>query len=280
MKRITLKRFHSEPKRKGGGWKKWLAFALIVISAGFLAYAVNLPGYQIKDVEIEGAVLSDKDMISTIAEESITGRYAFIIPRSFFWLYPKSAIRAEIETMPSILGADFEVNRDSQTLIIFVKEREQKYLWCLPAGEAGLPVGEAGVSDKPKCFYMDGEGFIFTEAPLLEGNVFLTFFSILQNNPVGQYFLPEPQMQELLSFIDSLKALGLSAKAVNAVSLFEIRIMLESGTEIIVSFEEPLQSVLDNLEILVASADFTEASGGVEKLQYIDLRYGAKAFWK
>lgn len=281
MKRITLKRFHSEAyyKRKSR-WKLWLTLVLIVICIGSVVYATNLPGYQIENVAVEGAVLSNGSAIKQIAEESISGKYIFLIPHAFFWLYPKKAIREQIEVSPAILAADFNIDKNTQTLKISLAESEAKYLWCLPAPARPAGGDEAGMSEKNTCFYMDERGFIFAPAPALEGNAFLTFTGLAAGDPVGRYFLPDSQMSELLSFIKGIENLGLAPKAINAASISEVRIVLRGGAEIIVSMEKPLSAVLENLKILVSSPDFAEASGGISKIKYIDLRYGAKAFWK
>ncbi|MES2059679.1 MAG: hypothetical protein V4438_01475 [Patescibacteria group bacterium] len=265
MKNIAIRHFHTPPAtKKKSSWRAWLVFVLILICFGMIVYAVNLPSYQIKSVAVKGAVLTDSEKVKEVAEQNISGRYFFVIPKSFVWAYPKSKIMDQIFEMISVSGVDISVDQD-EILQINIKDRAQKYLWC---------------GSESDCYYMDEKGIVFAKAPLLEGNIFLKFSGLIQNDPIGQFFLPPDRMQSLVSFVDGLKGLGLYAVAVNAKSSAEIHIILSSGTNLIISLEKPLDSVLSNIKILKASPDFESASGGIEKLEYIDLRYGTKAFWK
>ncbi len=110
--------------------------------------------------------------------------------------------------------------------------------------------------------------------------MFLVFRGQIESEPLGKYFLPEQKMSELITFIEDLKNIGFNINIVNAVSQREVRLILDSKTEVIVTMEKPLDEAFKNLETLVNSGDFVNASGGIENLQYIDMRYGKKAFWR
>ncbi len=272
MRKIAFKKLHfTHSERKGRvHWKAWIALALLIVCVSLVVYTTNLSGYQIKSVVINGAVLTDESVVRGIAEGSIEGKYFFIFPKSFFWLYPRLAIRDQIKEMPTVLDANLHLNRNINTLTITLTERKQKYLWCKPALDREL--GD--------CYYMDSEGFVFTHAPKIEGGIFVTFSGLIDGMPIRQYFLPKVTMSELSDFLDGISKLGLHVKSVNAITSNEVRIALQSGAEIVFSLEKSLAPILHNLSILVASKDFKQASGGVDKVQYIDLRYGSKAFWK
>jgi cell division septal protein FtsQ len=283
MGNIAIKHLqtHMPSKRKKSRWKAWLLLFLLLIIAGGIIYLVHMPAYQIKNIEVKGAVLTDESKIKEIAEQSISGTYFYIIPKKFIYTYPSLEVKSQIERTPSIMEATLNTDTNTQTLNISLREREQKYLWC---GQA-MPSDAASSTDdlskaQDKCFYMDKSGLIFVEAPPLEGNVFLKFSGLVGENPIGQNFLKAEDMASLLAFIDGIKALGLLPKSVKAVSLVEIHITLQTGGDIIVSLDKSLTDVLHNLTILLASKDWNDVSGGIGKIHYIDLRYGSKAFWK
>ncbi|MFA6050082.1 MAG: hypothetical protein WC761_02695 [Candidatus Paceibacterota bacterium] len=276
MKRRTLRQLAAKvPKeKKKGAWKKWLILAPLFLLLAAFIYFVNLPQYQIEKVEVKGALLTNESSIRDVALNEISSDYFFVVPKSFEWLYPRGKIRKKIEMMPSVLEASLDLDRKTRTLAIEIVERKQEYVWCAPWIE-----GEG--SAMRQCFYMDKDGLIFIKAPLFEGQVFLTFSGLVDpESPVGKNFLPGMHMANLLEFIGNLRSQGLSVASVNAMSTREVHVRLASGTDVIITLEEPLLPVAKSISTLLQSDDFKSASGGIDALSYIDLRYGSKAFWK
>lgn len=274
MKRINIRRFHSyyPEKRKKSRWKAWLAFVLILMAGGGLVYAANLSEYQIKDISVEGAIFAKEGEVISIARNEISKKYFWLIPASHIWLYPRREIEKNIKSaFSSVIGASFEVSKDTRTLKIKLAERKQEFVLCQSAVE-----GDA----VRHCFYMDKTGFIFAPSPDFEGNAFIIFSGEVSDPPVGKNFLPKEQMSDLVSFLKNLKQLGLLPASVSVLSLYDAKITLLGGTVLILSLDKPLAEVPKNLAIILGSSDFLKASGGINSIEYLDLRYGAKAFWK
>jgi cell division septal protein FtsQ len=270
MERRTIKQLVAKlPKqKKKGWWKKWLVLIPLLLILAGVVYVVNLPKYQIEQVKVEGLTLTREADVQSIAQKELSGKYLFVIPRSFVWLFPRSAIREKVEALSSVLSASLDLDQSSQTLTINIEERKQEYVWCTD----GAP---------KDCYYMDKDGLIFIKAPEFEGNVFLTFKGLAdQSSPIGTSFLPKDKMTDLLTFIGRLRTLGLPVVSIRATSIRDIHLALSSGTDIIITLESSLEDVARSIETLANSEDFKSASGGISELEYIDLRYGAKAFWK
>jgi len=276
MQRRTIKQLLSKvPKeKKKGAWKKWLFLIPVLVLFSAVFYVVNLPQYQITNVMVKGVLLAKESDIKSVTNQELSGSYLFFIPKSFFVFYPKDAIREKVEAMSSVLSTSLDFEKSSQTLTINIVERKQEYVWCTDDTLDGS-------AETKECFYMDKDGLVFIAAPQFEGHVFLMFAGLLDGaDPVGKHFLPAAKMTEVLDFIVKLKTLGLSVASVSAKSEREIHMRLRSGTDLVVSLEKPLSDVVKNISTLIASTDFTTASGGIDKVSYIDLRYGTKAFWK
>jgi len=272
VKRITLKRFHSEPRRKRDGWKAWLALILILICVAGIIYLANLPEYQIKNISIEGAIFTKESEVISITQYEISKKYLLLIPASHIWLYPKQAIERKIKSaFSSVTDVSFDVSKKTSNLAIKLTERKQEFIWC--------QVPMEGDTQK-QCFYMDKTGFIFATSPDFEGNAFITFFGEMSNEPLGKNFLPKEQMNNLISFLENLRGLELLPASVAVVSLYDVKITLRGGAILIVALDKPLAEASKNLVIILNSPDFEKASGGIDKLEYLDLRYGTKAFWK
>ncbi len=276
MERRTIKHLAAKvPKeKKAGSYKKWLVLILLLLLLGGAVYFANLREYQIEKINIEGEILTNEDLIRSKAEEELSGKYLFLIPKTFSWTYPKSRIRDRIEDMPSIVSAELDVEGSTRTLDIHIVERKQEYVWCLPA-QAGQEAFDR------HCYYMDKQGLVFVEAPKFEGNVFLTFEGLLDpQEPIGKSLLPALDMENLLGFIGRIKTLGLFPLNIRVVNTRELHITLRSGADLIISLEKALDPVAKSVSTLIQSEEFKEASGGIEQVKYIDLRYGSKAFWK
>lgn len=255
----------TDKKKKKIPIRFWIYLSLLVLCAVGLIYVSRLPQYQVRNVSVSGTLLTREADIMSIAREYLSYNYFYFVPQSNIWLYPKNKILERIRLLSSVEDVEMDLNKASNELNINIKERKHEYVWC----------DEVNI-----CYYMDKNGYVFAGAPTFEGNVFLTFKGQIQDTPLGKYFLPQEKMLELLEFIENLKNIGFSINTINMLSDREVRLILDSKTEIIVSMEKSLHDCFRNIETLVNSADFQNVSGGIEKVQYIDMRYGKKAFWK
>lgn len=158
-----------------------------------------------------------------------------------------------------------EITLSDGVLGLKLDERANNYVWC---------------DGNHVCYYMDVNGFIFSTAPDFVGDVFLRFTGGMDGDPVGKNLLPKEDMRQIGNLINELAELGFGVKGVDIISRDEIHLVLKSGTAIYISLERETDTVSRNLRILLASKDFIDATGGIDKLDYIDMRFGKKAFWK
>ena len=187
-----------------------------------------------------------------------------MIPQSSVWLYPKQKIMSQIGILPSITGVKIHLDKES-VLHISVTEKNNKFLWC---------------NDVSDCYYMTEMGYVFASAPKYEGNIFTVFFGQIDGNAVGKYFLTEEKMKNILNFVSKIKDFGFEASSINVKKYSEVIIKLRTDTKLIVSIDGGLDEAYIDMKTLLESKDFLAKSGGIEKIDYIDLRYGKKVFWK
>jgi cell division septal protein FtsQ len=253
----------SRDTNKKPNYKLWSGILVMVFIVGALLYVSRLPKYQISRVSIENDVITKEEDVLNITDSVLSSKYIGIIPKSNIWLYPKSQILKKIKSLPSVESVTGELDTSSNTLNIYITERKHEYVWC----------GES-------CFYMNRLGYVFAPAPKFEGNLFLVFRGVFHGDPLEQVYLPKADMDIVIGFIDALDKLGFKIVEVNIVSRDEVRFVLNTQAEVIVSMNDDLSEVQKNLKILSLSEDFIHASGGLDKIEYIDMRYGKKAFWK
>jgi len=257
IKRVSDKEKLKIPKRV------WAYLALIFMCVVGVVHVLRLPEYQVKGVVIHNAILTPKSDISDIVDTYMSYKYFYLVPQSNVWLYPKSKITERIAELTSISGVGIELD-ELGVINITVVEENNKYLWC---------------SESKECFYMNEGGYIFARAPDYEGSVFLVFRGQIEGETLGNYFLTDIKMQKILNLIARFKELGLNVSSVDVRSDTEIILTLKSGTRIISSFEKDFDNVYINIKTLLNSHDFVTKSGGIERIDTIDMRYGKKAFW-
>ncbi len=191
-----------------------------------------------------------------------------------------------IKNFPDI--ENVSVGRDGFTkVLISVSERSPKLLWCLTA------------EDNDKCFYADKTGFLFSVAPNFSDNILFKVYGLIDSDPIGTRPLSADQFSELLTTIDSLPGLVKSAGITPAIprrltidQAGDCRVLISgagntassttSGTwTIVFNQSQNLQTLASNLNTVFSAPEFqADLISASHRLDYIDLRFGKKVFYK
>lgn len=265
-KRVDIER----RKRTIIGASILLGIAVIIISS---SYVSALDGVTINVVEVEGVEVIDEIEIQEAVEEVIKGRYLGLYARSNALIYPKKRVlHTLIEEFPRI--KDISVELDSiDVLHITITERDPYALWC----------GDEHVPEKPpedeECRFMDEEGVVYAEAPSFSGDVFLRLYGPREKDQflgVSDYsrvanlieYLREKDVEPIVFYIRS----GKSA---------EIEVTDPNGSESIlyVDIERDPKETVRNLLTLYSELT-TGLNKSIPQLEYVDLRFGNRVFYK
>lgn len=243
---------------------------LVIFAAAifYLSWFLSRPFIIINNITVSGNSLIASDVILAATKNILAGSYLGLFAKSNIFLYPEKVIQGTLATVfPAIKNVQGNL-KNWQTLQLLVEERAPFALWCQP-------------TDAAACFYLDDNGLIFSAAPVFSSNIFLKFTGgqIGTNLPIGKYFLPTDEFRRVTFFLDSLTPLGLTPISLEA-SADGYQIQFKGGGRLIVNAVDDLSVILKNLEIILRSNNLkkTLARGGV--IDYIDLRYGNKVFYK
>jgi len=283
-------------KRRALYFKATGLLFLIVSIVGVLAYLLSQPKVLIKQIEISGNEVLTEGELRELVEQRLDGRYFFLFPRRSIFLAPFREIeRSILETYDR--AKKVGTSRTwFQTLHVHVDERQPFALWCReievvlsseqpPESQSGASeatsTSEAVVPESQQleqCYFLDGEGFIFTEAPRFSGSAYFKYYGdIEENEPVGGQFLTQERFGELRLFLDSFFDTGLGVDALR-VTGEGAELVLSEGGVILFTLEQNLTHALDNLESALSVEVFTE--GSLDSLEYIDLRFGDKVYYR
>lgn len=163
---------------------------------------------------------------------------------------------------PQLEKIEIVKDYSSRLLKINLVKKEKMGAWCFPSN----------------CFWFDGKGTLFAEAPMIEGGLILTINDASERElKIGDFVLPENFLDNFFRIIGFLEKNGLAAKNLKLedLSLQEITAIsgnVAGGLQIRFSlrnnpaFAEPAIQSLKEIEL--------------KNIEYIDLRVENKAYYK
>jgi len=256
----------------------WAAIALGALL--LIVQASRLPFLRIERITIAGTEATSKHKIFEAATAVLSGKYLYLFPHNNILIFPRRAVTNTLrEKFPRLKDAEVHFIRRGEIEIVVV-ERE-------PVGIACSPRSLRGESDDV-CYFLDATGFMFAPAPVFSGNVLFTYRQDGRRATIGTYFLEPRLFREVYRLREVLTEISLSPVALMAntrdADIFarNFTFVLKEGTGLIFSAEpEEFEIGVQNLQTVLVSPEFAEESGGdVGTIEYIDLRFGNKIFYR
>ncbi|MDZ4285138.1 MAG: hypothetical protein U1A28_04910 [Patescibacteria group bacterium] len=278
-----------------------LSGALVILFVAALGVVSRLPAFAIQGLVVENETSVPTGKIEALVRGELRGAYGLLIAKQTVLLYPKRSIRAALAAaFPEIGSVDFSI-RPGRVLTLAVASRERHALWC---GESDDGASE---ESSEKCFFLDTEGLVFAHAGASATSTMrFRYYGALTDaphgtsTPLGARFLASAALAELenlrvlLTRDLSLEPIALSVVGPDAL------VRLASGTELYFSRNEPFGVALENLATLIASRSGTSTAessqpahnmppgeavtvsgaGALDGLEYVDLRFGNRLYYK
>ncbi|MCE9549337.1 hypothetical protein K8Q98_03015 [Candidatus Nomurabacteria bacterium] len=257
----------------------YLAIFLLVIFIA-LGLVSRLERLNINDIEVEGNIVVDTEVIKKVVEEAISGNYLWLFPKTSFLLYPKGGIKNKLEDEFKILK-DISVKiENTNNLKISVSEREPAYTWCGESLELGATAEEGA------CYFMDENGYVFSIAPYFSGDVYFKFFSPQNEKVLGSYVLPDI-FNHIVAFLETLRDMELKPISILSKDDGKLEVFLASislppnAPKIILNKDFEVEKTAENLQAALATeplqSDFKKK---YNSLLYIDLSFGNRVYFK
>lgn len=247
-----------------------LILIIFAIAIFCLSWFLNQPFVVINNIAVSGNSLVATDALLATTKKILSDSYFGLFTKSNIFLYPEKTIQKTLAAaFPAIKSVHGNL-KNWQTLQLSVEERIPFALWCQ-------------LVDSTDCFYLDKNGLIFSTAAVFSENIFVRFtggeINASSSPIVGKNFLPADEFRRVTFFLDFLAPLGLTPTSLEA-SADEYQIQLKGNGQLIVNSTDDFSVILKNLEAILHSDNLKKAlaRGGV--IDYIDLRYGNKVFYK
>ena len=255
-----------ERRRKA---RKALALSILLLSFGAVGmYALLQPDFRIQEVTIDGAETLSQERIRDVIRTRLTGTYLGFFPRGHNLFFPAGSLRkALLAEFPLLSGVRFR--RDSLASVhMSLIAREPYALWC----------------EEERCFLLDKSGVLFAEAPKGEKSTFprLAVKDFAAEAALGTAVLEEQQLSALVSLVGALEGMGFAVEEIELGETRTVSVRLREGARLLLAESESYTPALARLTLLLSEEDLIPRGGeqGELRVQYIDLRYGNKVYFK
>lgn len=258
-----------------------LCAAAVSVATGLVSFIAHRPHARVQTVAVLGTETLATYDIEKVVHSRIDGAFAYLFPRNtVFFIHKRGLERAIVEAYPRIETIDVTI--DQQELRVLIQERKASYLWCGP-----VPFAE--IVEEQACYYFDKSGFIFDSAPYFSAAVYFTLYDAIEaggeTDPIGSHVAHHEDIESLLSFVASLEPLGIRGFALGLTDT-EATLYLGNTKDIhapkvIWNIDGNYTELGSNLKSALAVEPMkSEVLGGEKKLDYIDLRYSDKVYYK
>lgn len=249
--------------------KKAHTAGLVAIGVGFVVililviYIAWLPALRVNAVRVQG--LHDVE-VEQVVHTTLTGTHGFVLPRNSIFFIPEQDIRANVfAAHPDI--ESLSISADGFTALnIATTGRTEVFTWC----------GASHATPLSPCFSITADGLVFAESANVGESVLRVFAPLADRAEPpypGAYVMYAERIPETIRFIKALQTLGAGITTV-AYRGDEADLYTRGGTRI--------TYVLGREELAagIAASVFPQLSLNDGSIQYVDLRFSGKAYFK
>ena len=277
---------HEEYLRKKRNKKiiRWVIVTLLFVSiTGLISYISHRGRIRIANVELSGGILVTRQEVELKSLDFMQGSYLFLFPKNSAFWYPKNKLENYLKENFKRIDTINISRKDFQTISVDITERKPVAMWCdkLPSDNLGYTspdLMEDG-SLQENCYFMDQNSTIFAPAPEFSGDAYFKYYGIVSSDPIGkEYIASTTEFADLANFVSVAKTLGIHPLYLSAKDSGDFSLFIAGGGQIYFDVKEPLSKVSQNLASLLG-APALKVNGNIS-VEYIDLRFGNKLFYK
>jgi len=304
--RFQKKKTSSLKKKVFGG----LFFCLL---AGLVYFLIWSPVLWIEKIEFRDSP-SISEGLSLIVQKNLEEKLWRFIPQKSIILAPKNKIKEEIldsfpkikavvvnKKLPQLQALASLTEMAGATIEVIIEERKSIGIWCqieeimdnksmtvssTTSSDEDVESQDQTMDSQPKikgCFYIDKEGIVFKESPLISGSMILNIFSSKKQSVELRNEVVSP---ETIDFILTINKELPKIKTVTGPSwqILDFKIISPGDLRVSTSqrcqiYFNPTYSVDSQLKSLGLTLE-KEIKENWSSLEYIDLRIEGRVYYK
>lgn len=247
----------------------FLSFLILVCVS--LVFISRMERFRISNVEFVGGLLIAPQDVKEETENFLKGNYFWFFPKNNFFIYPKDELKDFLQDRFKRIDKIVVDTSDKKTVRISITERGMYAMWCKNTED---------IDFSEKCYFMDDNGVIFSEAPTFSGDAYFKYYGFFatSTNPIGQVYLSSTTIfAEISNFVGRVKDTTINPVGLLSKEAGEFDLLLPEGGKIYFDNLQSFDKTAENLETLLKTIHSTTTDLNVD---YIDLRFGNKLFYK
>lgn len=214
-------------------------------------------------ITIQGADEVGQDRIASFLTANLLGSW---LNRSLGYnnllIWPGSIPSQDLAGLPEVQAITIDKSYFGQSVVVHVAERSRAGIWCIhPQNER-------------QCFWFDPTGFIFKDAPQLEGSLIPVVDDYTGRElGIGKEILDQNYLSNFFSILSVLKTANVGTREIRLddLGLEEVHVQAVAGPELMFSLRFSAANTLAVLKQLAPD---------LGKLQYVDFRVQNRAYYK
>jgi hypothetical protein len=129
---------------------------------------------------------------------------------------------------------------------------------------------------------MDKDGLIFDEVKDISPQNFTKYYGdIKDENPIGKIYLDGGGFKKLMFLENGLSSMSISFDKFLWKDNGDFEMVLKDGQKVYWSDSQDYSKVIQNLDSIKGEINLTDSLGtSAPKVEYVDLRYGNKIYYK
>ncbi len=263
--------------------RKRLIFTVFASSIGalalitFLSIFANFPFFQTQSLFVQGIDSPDSQLVKKIAQSDLEGSYAFFIPKSNIFFYPKSKIIRDIIALYPKIDKVTVYLQGLSDVIISVNERIEKVIVC--NGFKG--------DQENDCYSVDKDAYVFKKRDndSMMASPFKYYFNIGTSTvTIGTHFIDQSKFNDLQKFIRNVTDLKLNPAGllIGDDNSYELYIKNMDQSDAVVYFDNrtPFDKTVSKLATFWQNSQNKKIGlTNIPNFEYINLRFGNNVFY-
>ncbi|MEK7585360.1 MAG: hypothetical protein AAB455_02525 [Patescibacteria group bacterium] len=268
-------------KRRRFWWSLTLSISLFLVLGVWGLVFLASDHFAISHVEVRGTRLLSPTALAATARAVMAEPVFPFITGDRYWFLPQAALTNELTNRFSRLAAVSITKLDWHTVELKVSERETWGLWC-----------PAEVDSTSDCLYLDGSGIAFAYAPRFSHPPLIVFKSHNLARLIGGQPLPRSVFNSIFNLGPELESI-LQTNFRQDLALDQVVITEDNDYELhfarrysgvdsfkVMTTASGLATLAAQLTAALESAAFQSDLKRGHPLEYLDLRFDAKVFYR
>lgn len=262
--------------------KYGIFFLFFMLVVGVISYLSHLPKVRVTEVELKGGLLVTQKEIEKETLEYMKGSYFWLFPRNNSFLYPQNSLEKNLADKFKRIETIKVSLEGLNKLVVDITERKPVAIWCRENKISVATTTDVAKQDKEQCYFIDLFSTIFAEAPNFSGDAYFKYYGLVTKEyPIGEKFIASTtEFVDINNFIEAVKKLDIKPIYLLGRGENEYSLVLYGGGEIYFDVKKSITLAYNNLETLLKSPELSIGKTGFLPVEYIDLRYGNKLFYK